>query len=130
MSGGGDDFGDLAPVDPGISADQNAEREAAGLAFGLDLSSAQAVAELNSIGRRDALDDLLSRTVRYFIILAAILVGLAAVVLVYHYISPADWLFLTEVRVERLKDFLFSGTVGAALTQLARSKLGKAETSK
>ena len=117
------EYDDLSPEPPLSEPDSQAEREAAGFALGIDLSNARAIAALNRIVRKDALEGLVGTLVQALVVLAAGLVALCAIVLVYHFIAPDGWLFLSAERIEDLKDFLFSGTVGAALAQLARGRL-------
>ena len=115
---------EIPPQEPPKSSDdERAESEAASLAFDLDLESAETRQKISQIFEKQITEKLVNKIVRYFFIFASILVAISFAVLFYHYIAPDDWLFLGSERTQRLKEFLLSGTIGAVLAAIVRSKL-------
>lgn len=54
-----------------------------------------------------------------------IIVILMFATLVYHLILPDNFRWLTDTEIEKLKQFLFSGSVGGALATLGKKAIGK-----
>jgi hypothetical protein len=108
---------------PAASDDEKAESEEAAFAFGLDPSSAETARQIDRIKQKQNTDNFLQKLLRCFLLVAFLVLTAAFVILFYHYLAPESLLFLSEARVQNLKDLLLSGSVGAALAQLWRSKL-------
>lgn len=111
------------PAAPSSEDVESAQQEGAALALGIDLEDRGKLSKLNEITRQDEVDTTLHKCIVSFIYLAAALVAVCTIVLTYHFLAPESWLFLSDGRVSKLKDFLFSGAVGAALSGLARKKI-------
>lgn len=66
------------------------------------------------------------------IVIGIYAVGLSALamflVLVWHYITPYE--FLSEEKISNIKQILFSGTLGAALSGVAKRHLGMSADAK
>ena len=84
--------------------------------------------DLRRLQRKEAVEDLAAKIVQYLIVLAAISAAVSFCVLVFHYIAPDTWLFLTAERIQRLKEVLFSGAVGAVLGVIGKGTLLSNET--
>lgn len=87
--------------------DDKAAKEESALALGLDLSDKRTSVALNRVDRSDKMDNHLHRVLVCMVYLVGFLIGLAAIVLFYHYMAPDDWLVLTEERLQALKNFPF-----------------------
>lgn len=113
----------LSPVIPEALDDDRAEKEAAGLAFGLDLSKARDTNKLNALSRQDDIHTFIHKITKFALLLATGMITACSIVLVFHFVAPDNWLFLSTERIDNLKAFLFSGAVGAGVSQLAKSKI-------
>ena len=108
---------------PEASNDDQAESEAAALAFGLDLNSKDTERKINRITRQDKVDGLAFYILRAFMITAAVIVISSFLVLFWHFLAPEKYLYLSEERVSRLKELLLSGSIGAALASIGKSSI-------
>lgn len=95
-----------------------------GLAFrlGLDLKAKQTSREIQRITR----DESAQGHIHNMIVIAIYAVGISALamflVLIWHYITPCE--FLTAEKLNNIKQILFSGTLGAALSGVTKKYLG------
>lgn len=58
-----------------------------------------------------------------------IFAGIFAIALLcwaWHFIGPAKWYWLDEVRLSKIQSILFSGGMGAVVSGIVRSQIGKA----
>lgn len=93
--------------------------EAAAVAGGLDLSSRAELNRLNKLLRLDAMDGHVHRILVIGLYAFAACVALMFGSLVMSLAFPS-WAPLTESQFDTLRDFLFSGGVGAAIATAAR----------
>lgn len=127
MSGEGengehDDFVIPSPDEKDIVTDEKADKEAATFALGKNLEKKQTDNKLRALTRSDDLEQHLHKLLVCFLYLAFVLIAGCVVVLFMHYVTPFRWLSAEEI--QNLKDFIFSGGVGAGIATLARNKLG------
>jgi hypothetical protein len=119
------------PEPPSINQpeDTRAESEAAALAYDLDLKSRETASKLKRLGNKDRVDGAVAWILWLLIWTAGLLGIISFVVLFFHYLAPACWLFLDKDRVVSLQNFLFSGSFGAGLVALWKYQAGREEKS-
>ena len=100
-----------------------AQRESVGLTLGKDLSSKRLGLQLDKLDMDGAVQGHLHNLVVLFLYMAFLLLAACAIVMIWHFVVPDNWLFLSDARLEKLRSFLFSGGVGAGVTALAKSKI-------
>lgn len=102
------------------TADSAAEEMA--MRTGRDLKAKKTDREIQKILNDGAVQNHLHK----IIVVGLYVVGLAAIamflVLVWHFVTP--WEFLGPEKIADIKQFLFSGTIGAGLSGLAKKYLG------
>lgn len=91
------------------------------LAAGIDLNGAETRRKIDRIFDRQATDHLIGRIVRCSIVVAFIWVIIAASVLLFHYTTAWGW--LEPESLDRLRDLLLTGGIGAGLGQLVKSHM-------
>jgi hypothetical protein len=106
------------------SEDDKATREAIGYATGLDISKKETDNKLNTLDRTDSIGWHIHCVLVSTIWIAGLMLLFCSVVFILHLAGPDSWRFLDAQRYLELKNFLFSGTFGAGLATLAKSKLG------
>lgn len=107
--------------DETMAGDASLSEELA-LASGLDLQSHKTGRQISRILREESAQTHLHRIVVWGLYLVAICAALMFLALVYHYISPRP--FLSAAQLSDLKQLLFSGSLGAGVSQLSKKYLG------
>lgn len=106
------------PTEPG----EKAERENQALALGLALDEKRTERKLNKLDRQDRVDGALHWLIIIAIYFVGFLIALMLFAMVFSMLFPGCW--LAPDQINSMKDFLFTGGVGAGLATLARSRLG------
>lgn len=112
----------IAPA-PKVASSRNAENEAIAMAKGLNLNDKKTANKLNQLGRTDQLEGHLHIAIVLAIYFIGALLAAAILILFLHMTSLKVW--MTPEDVDRLSDFLFTGSVGAGLASLTTSRLKK-----
>ena len=117
---------ELVPPQPSelIVSDESAAEELA-LRTGLDLRSAQTNRALKKVFREESIQDHLHRLIVIGLYVVAVAALIMFVMLVLSYVTP--WQPLTAEQLNSIKQLLFSGSLGAGLSGLARKHLGLGE---
>lgn len=93
--------------------------------MGLDLKARRTSREIQRLTR----DESAQGHIHNMVVIGIYAVGISALamflVLVWHYITPYE--FLNGEKLNNIKQILFSGTLGAALSGVAKKYLGLAE---
>ncbi|PCI04610.1 MAG: hypothetical protein COB78_09975 [Hyphomicrobiales bacterium] len=110
-------------ADAPTSDDAKAQKESISFTLGKDISDKKLGLQIEKLDMDGAVQGHLHNLIVCFLYLAFLLLAACAFVMVWHFVVPESWLFLTDVRLEKLRSFLFSGGVGAGVTALAKSKL-------
>lgn len=111
-----------APRPEEIVSTSDSDSEEMALRLGLDLRAKRTSREIQKITRHESAQDHIHRMV----VIGIYSVGISALamflVLVWHYVTPYE--FLSEPKISNIKQILFSGTLGAALSGVAKKYLG------
>jgi hypothetical protein len=111
-----------APRPDEIVPTTDSDAEELAFRLGLDLRAKKTSREIQKITRVERAHD----HVHNMVVAAIYAVGFAAlamfVVLVWHFVTP--WEFLTADKLNNIKQILFSGTLGAALSGVAKGYFG------
>ncbi len=114
------------PVGKEIEEGTDAIAEAAAVAGGLDLSSRADLNKINSLLRRDKMDGHLHRILVVGLYVAGLCIAGMFVSVVWNMSVPPARRFLDAAELSALQSFLFSGTMGSAITAAARKVGGQA----
>jgi hypothetical protein len=105
-----------------ITPTTDSASEELAIRLGLDLKTKRTSREIQKITRTERAFG----HVHNMVVIGIYTVGLAALtmflVLVWHYVTP--WHFLSEEQLNNIKQILFSGTLGAALSGVAKRYFG------
>lgn len=104
-----------------MDSDTLATREEASYMLGLDLEDKKTNNNIKALQRQDEVQRLFTKLVRGFMVLAFILLALGVSTLALHLVLPETCRWLSDDDFTRLKDAMFSGSVGAGLAALGKN---------
>lgn len=110
----------IEPVAPSHQPDKRANAEEAAFASGADLEDAKTRRQIDALGHEGRLEGHVFSLVKWFLTFVVILLGISVSVIAFHMLAPPQWRWLQNQEISELRNFLFSGAVGAALTFVAR----------
>ena len=102
--------------------DERAEKENQALALGMDLENKGTENKLNRFSRRDKMDGHLHLVLVCLIYFVAFLLACLLFAMTFSMLFEGYW--LSEEKISEIREFLFTGGVGAGLATLAKYQLG------
>jgi hypothetical protein len=106
-----------------ITSDLKSSAEAQILSSGNDLKQAQNQRAVDDERRKNGIQSHLNIITIGSFWLLALSAGTMLLTLIYHFIMPVSKQYLTADQLNNLKQMLFSGGVGAAISQLSKKHL-------
>jgi len=94
------------------------------LRTGRDLKSAKTDRQLKKLLREEGVQSHLHRVIVIGIYIVAITAGAMFLAFVWHMVTPVSWAFLDADQLTSIKQVLFSGSIGAGISGLAKKHLG------
>lgn len=116
------DYPLLAPSSEEIVVGVDGAKEDLALRTGRDLKAQQTNRELQKILREGNVESHLHRVIVVALYVVALSAAAMFLVLIWHFITPYP--FLKEEQLSGIKQLLFSGSLGAGISGLAKKYLG------
>lgn len=113
------------PTAKELVEDESGASEELSFRKGLNLRDEKTKAKIKKILRDDRFDSAIDFIFLLGLRLIAFMALLMFIVFSLHYILPQPYRWLNEKDLEQLKQFLFSGTIGGAITYLGKNKIIK-----